>query len=89
VQERVEAADLVQVEADEGDGGQAAVAEAGVDGLHGGLVELEAGAGAADQSEHGSEDEQRSSLLRRHGVVGWSVVIERQTFGLFGLWSVN
>jgi hypothetical protein len=42
-------------------------------------VELEAGTCAADQSrEDGIKDEQRSSLLR-HGVVRWSVVIERQT----------
>jgi hypothetical protein len=42
VQQRVEAADLVQVELDERLRGEAAVREAEVDGIQGGLLELEA-----------------------------------------------
>ncbi|BAS87988.1 Os04g0184250 [Oryza sativa Japonica Group] len=55
VEERVEAGDLVEVEADERRGGEAAVAEAELDGVDGGLVELEAGGGGDGGESHDGE----------------------------------
>ena len=61
VEQRVEAGDLVQVELDERRRGEAAVLEALVDGVHGGLLELEllaagAAAGSSREGHDSGED---------------------------------
>uniref|UniRef100_J3LVS5 Uncharacterized protein n=1 Tax=Oryza brachyantha TaxID=4533 RepID=J3LVS5_ORYBR len=70
VEERVEARDLVEVEADELHGGEGAVPEAELDGVDGGLVEVERGGGrAAAAAERGGgrgeSQDGRPSQLRR------------------------
>jgi hypothetical protein len=59
VEQRVEAGDLVQVEPDERRRGEAAVLEGQMDGVHGGLLELEllaAGAAASSGRQGHAQD---------------------------------
>jgi hypothetical protein len=67
VEERVEAGDAVEVEADERRGGEAAVAEAELDGVDGGLMELEAERAAAGERDSCDDDDDERGLPS-HGV---------------------